>query len=168
HGLRGAGRGTTHVEPYDVRAAASTLGVDQRDYLITLVHERYPDVVALVHAESGRGGPHVVRLDMGRAATRAAQSVDDAEFRSRGAFGFRDWPADAVVFADGRRIGTAGEIPGRRLPRKASLRLGGGRHVVRVEVPGYAPKEIVVRVDASAGAFIRQIPFDRSALEAEP
>ena len=128
------------------------------DYLITLVHPSFPDLVVLVHANSSVGNPHTVRLDMARYARRSIGGPQ--AIRVSKGVAFEGQPADAEVWLDGKRLGNASEWPGARLPRsRKNLQLDPGSHTLRLVAEGFEDLEMTVVVAPSAGRRIHQIEY---------
>ena len=131
---------------------------DSGDYLITLVHQSFPDLVVLVHADASVGNPHTVRLNMARFARRSSGGPQAIRV-SRGV-SFEGQPAEAEVWVDGRRIGLASEWPGARLPRsRKNLQLEPGSHSVRLVAEGFKDMEFTVVVAPAAGRRIHRIEY---------
>ena len=134
------------------------------EYLLTLVHPGYPEVVFYVQAGTSPS-PHVIRLSMADAArsgARASRGAADSTIRVSRGVSFAGEPADAVVFVDGRRRGLASEWPGGGrgvFKARNSLKLRKGRHTIRVEAPGHAPQEWTVNVAPSARERVFQIVY---------
>ncbi len=128
------------------------------DYLITLVHQSFPDLVVLVHADASVGNAHTVRLDMARFARRSSGGPQAIRV-SRG-IAFEGQPADAEVWVDGQRVGLASEWPGARLPRsRKNLQLDPGSHTVRLAAKGFKDLEFKVVVAPAAGRRIHRIEY---------
>jgi hypothetical protein len=124
------------------------------DYLLMLRHGDFPDYLIKVSADRSRGKqPRLLQLNLGRGGGATTGTV-----RVSKAISFAGTPGDAYVFVDGRAAGRASDYPGGERRSGQNLRLDRGKHVVRLEAPGYKPYEFRVEVAGGAPA-LEQVNF---------
>jgi hypothetical protein len=125
------------------------------EYLVILRHGDFPEYVIRVHADRSRGDkPRLLQLALGGGARSASSAI-----RVSKGVSFAGTPDDAYVLINGKNMGRASDYPGAKKARSEdNLKLDRGKHVLRLEAPGFKPQEFRIEVAGGAPA-VEQISY---------